>query len=231
MVQSIHAYMGRNKHDRPGIILQSLQNYAQISLHSLRWRSQSTYNHSRRLHSASTCLREICVRSSAVECWSQWQNLDRRINRSRVTNVNPDQITGFNLWRTFEIVVKLPENIFHLRDPKYGSLLGRLRIGNKTWNDFLTLNTRFVDENDPLSPVHEELAKVQEGENVLCPFATQGNNSRHFNQLAKHERVIQCNWQTFVPICAQRCSIAATRGKHQPVWAGTASEHGGPQAR
>ncbi len=30
---------------------------------------------------------------------------------SRARNINPDQITGFHLWRTFEIDVKLTENM------------------------------------------------------------------------------------------------------------------------
>ncbi len=66
----------------------------------------------------------------------------------------------------------------HAKDPEHGSLLSRLR---QTWNDFDTLSTRFIDINYPLSPVHEEIANVQEEKNAMCPSACKGNNTRHCN--------------------------------------------------
>ncbi len=66
-------------------------------------------------------------------------DLENRISRART--VSAEQITGFHLWRTFEIVVKLAKNMRHAKDPAYGSLFSRLRLDNQTWNDFETLNT------------------------------------------------------------------------------------------
>lgn len=67
----------------------------------------------------------------------------------------------------------------HAKVPEYGSLLSRLRLRNQTWSDFETFNKRLIDKNDPLWPVHEELAKVQEKKKVIFPVACLGNNSRH----------------------------------------------------
>ncbi len=135
---------------------------------------------------------------------------------SRVRIINADQVTGFHLWRTFEIVVKLTENMRHSRDPKYGSLLRRLRVRNQTCNDFSTLNTMLIDRNDPLSNVHEELARVQERENVICPLSSQGNTSRHSINWLSMKELYDAIDKNVLRFCSQLCSMRLQEGKNQP---------------
>ncbi len=136
---------------------------------------------------------------------------------TRIRSINADQITGFHSWRTFQTVVKLTENMRHSRDPKYGSLLRRPRVGNQTWNDFLTLHTRFIDRNDPLSNVREELARVQEKGNVMCLVASQENTSRHsINWLSMKEPYNAIDRQS-APILCPAMFNAATRGNKRTI--------------
>ncbi len=110
--------------------------------------------------------------------------------------------------------MKLKENMCHLRYPKYGSLRSRLRVGNQTCNDLLTLKTRFIDRNGPLSRINEELAKVQGG-NVKVPVVCQGNNSRHSINWLSTEELSSATGKQFAPILCPAVFNAVTRGKNQ----------------
>ncbi len=77
----------------------------------------------------------------------------------------------------------------------------------------MTLNTRFIDKNVPLSPVHEKLAKVQEGENVMCSFITRRNNSRHSITCISMKELFNAMDKQFVSILCKAVINAATRGK------------------
>ncbi len=100
----------------------------------------------------------------------------------------------------------------HAKDPEYGSLLRRLPLGNQM-NDFETLNTRFINTNDPLSVMHEELAKVQQENNVLFPVACQENYSRHSINWLRMKALFNAIGRKYSPMFCPAVFNAATKGK------------------
>ncbi len=101
----------------------------------------------------------------------------------------------------------------HARDPLYGSVLSRPKIRKQSRNTFQTLNTRFIDRNDPLWSVHEELAKVQEGKNLVFPFACQGNNSRRCINWLSMKEILSAIGRKSPPITCPAVFHAPPKGK------------------
>lgn len=59
-----------------------------------------------------------------------------------------DQIAGHVFWKEFKTVVVLKENMRHMSDPEYGTLLNRLRMGNSEDRDVELLNTRVIENKN-----------------------------------------------------------------------------------
>ncbi len=175
-------------------------------LHFWRWRTKSTFNYSylasvllwknlySKLHSL---LLGIFRKQKDIECKTHKRRPDysipfvEKIRYCR--NTNREYASCLIFWVL--------------------SLLRRLRLNNQTWNDFDTWNTRFIDRNDPLSPVNEELENVQEEENVIFPVACQGNNSRHSINWLSMKELLNATKRKSTPILCSPVFDGAIRGK------------------
>ena len=76
--------------------------------------------------------------------------------RSSCKQVNPQNITAFQLWRNFKIISSLNENMRHCQDPEYGKFLQRLRLGEHTENDIEVLNSRYLNPRTPNDKIHRD---------------------------------------------------------------------------
>ena len=96
-----------------------------------------------------------------------------------VRSANAVNTNAFQLWRTFDVVIRLDQNMRHANDPSYGCLLKRLRLGEQTAEDFSTLNSRYLDPLKQNDVVHKQFKRAQELGAIDFPIACQGNSSRH----------------------------------------------------
>ncbi len=116
----------------------------------------------------SPCFEKYLFEAPALSLYSDGDGLRKNLERHSISRysarkiLRSEKITSFHLWRTFDAVVKLEENMRHRNDPDYGKLLSRLRVGQHTWEDFQTLNKRYIDTSNPLSQIHSELHQIQE---------------------------------------------------------------------
>ena len=86
---------------------------------------------------------------------------------------NPLQTYAFDLWRSFNTVIELTQNIRNNNDIMYGKILERLRIGQQTKEDFEILNQRLISRNLNDENFRKNFCSFQ------SPFACQVNKTRH----------------------------------------------------
>ena len=137
-------------------------------------------------------------------------NSRRKVSRNRI---EPNQSTAFQIWRSFNFVIRLNTNMRHRKDPEYGELLSRLRLGNHTEQDFKILNSRYLDPHNPNDEIHMQFQTNQEQGTIDFPIACEGNASRNsINWIALSEMARKSRTRELPIICPSIFS-ATKRGR------------------
>lgn len=80
-------------------------------------------------------------------------------------------LIGFNLWRAIKNVVVLKETMRYKDDPFYGSIMGRLRMGTSSEQDWQVLNRRVL--------TGDSLQQLRSSSQGKVPLVVKGNELRH----------------------------------------------------
>lgn len=80
-------------------------------------------------------------------------------------------LIGFNIWRDIRNVILLKETMRYANDPLYGSIMGRLRTGKCTEEDWTLLNSRVLREESSKELTDRFIGNV--------PLVVKGNELRH----------------------------------------------------
>lgn len=83
------------------------------------------------------------------------------------------------MWRQFQTVVILEENMRHRHDKQYGEIMNRLRMGRITNQDLEILNSRVLIPEKAFDTVLMEMKCAQHERSIQFPFAVQNNKDRH----------------------------------------------------
>ena len=90
---------------------------------------------SKNLFEADELLQKRYGKSEKSDCFPKHFS-----NATTIVNID-----AFQIWRSFDTVIRLENNMRHKKDPMYGLLLQRLRLGTHTLHNIENLNIRPID--------------------------------------------------------------------------------------
>ena len=118
-----------------------------------------------------------------------FENPDNSCNSKGVPDLDPADVHGRRIWKSFETVVMLTENIRQEQDESFSKLLRRLRYGKLSRYDLHKLNSRVISARNMVRREYEKI--MNESPDSFIPIAVNNNNEWHLVSCGNFIREIE----------------------------------------